>query len=596
MLPCRIRPPILDLSVDRFAAFHTWKEKWQDYVLLSDLATKDNSYQAAMLRYTFSSETRNIYESFNLSNVEKNDPAIIIAKVEEFARGIVNETLERHKFFKRLQEEGECFDDFLTEVKLLSKNCNFCNTDDCFGSLLRDRIVSGISRDDVREKLLAEKTLTLDKAVEICRSMEKAQEGVTELRKVGNSDVDRIGYYQSRYSKNIQQQPGGSAANDGKRDNLILKCKFCSKQHKFGRNSCPAWGKKCHDCGEMNHFGKSTMCRNPQRDGASTPTKRGERDHLAGALFIGSAETELMQIDKVQSDKDGDKWEIELSAKFGRIRFKIDTGAEVSVINTNQLKQWGVKINQLRQPEKSLLGPDGTKLKCHGFLKQFVTVGNKTAPIIMYVCDNIKTPLLGRPALETFDLVKVGIPANATCSFVTEKREEVQHEIMRNFPHVFEGLGTIKGKPINITLEDDVVPYHIGAPRRIAIPLLEPLREELERMKKMGVIRPIDEPTDWCHPIVLVEKPNGDIRICLDLTQLNKGTKREFYELPSVDDTLSQLGTRCNFMAKLDANSGYWQLPMEKESQLKCTFTTPFGRFCPTRGPFGLRFSTRNLQ
>ena len=142
MEPKGIRPPILELSVDRFAAFHTWKEKWQDYVLLSDLATKDNSYQGAMLRYTFSSETRNIYESFNLSNVEKNDPAaIIIAKVEEFARGIVNETLERHKFFKRLQEEGECFDDFLTEVKLLSKNCNFCNTDDCFGSLLRDRIV-----------------------------------------------------------------------------------------------------------------------------------------------------------------------------------------------------------------------------------------------------------------------------------------------------------------------------------------------------------------------------------------------------------------------------------------------------------------------
>ena len=107
-------------------------------------------------------------------------------------------------------------------------------------------------------------------------------------------------------------------------------------------------------------------------------------------------------------------------------------------------------------------------------------------------------------------------------------------------------------------------------------------------MQEMGVIKPVDEPTEWCHPIVVVPKPNGDLRICLDLTQLNKETKREFYELPSVDDTLAKLGSGCNYMAKLDANAGYWQLPLDQDSQLKCTFTTPFGRFCPTRGPFGL--------
>ena len=53
-----------------------------------------------------------------------------------------------------------------TEVKLLSKNCNFCNTADCFGSLLRDKIVYGIRCDKVREKLLSEKALTPDKVIE----------------------------------------------------------------------------------------------------------------------------------------------------------------------------------------------------------------------------------------------------------------------------------------------------------------------------------------------------------------------------------------------------------------------------------------------
>ena len=59
----KLSPPALDLGVERYSAFLSWKEKWTDYVLLSELAAKDKKYQAAMLRYTFSPETRKIYSS-----------------------------------------------------------------------------------------------------------------------------------------------------------------------------------------------------------------------------------------------------------------------------------------------------------------------------------------------------------------------------------------------------------------------------------------------------------------------------------------------------------------------------------------------------
>ena len=114
-----VSPPILDLTVDRFAAFRSWIEKWQDYVLLSGLEKKPAAYQAAMLRYTFSSETRNFYESLNLTENEKTDPAIILEKMEVFAKGIVNETLERHKYFKRFQEG--IFDFVFRQTELFEK-------------------------------------------------------------------------------------------------------------------------------------------------------------------------------------------------------------------------------------------------------------------------------------------------------------------------------------------------------------------------------------------------------------------------------------------------------------------------------------------
>ena len=107
-------------------------------------------------------------------------------------------------------------------------------------------------------------------------------------------------------------------------------------------------------------------------------------------------------------------------------------------------------------------------------------------------------------------------------------------------------------------------------------------------MEQLGVIKKIDQPIEWCHPIVLVRKPSGDIRVCIDLTKLNNSTKREFYQLESVDETIAKLGKNCNVMTKLDANFGYWQIPLDEESQLKATFITTFGRYCPTRGPFGL--------
>ena len=55
--------------------------------------------------------------------------------MEQFSKGIVNKTLERHKSFKRVQKDGQSFDDFLTELKLLSKNCNFRETPECCDSL-----------------------------------------------------------------------------------------------------------------------------------------------------------------------------------------------------------------------------------------------------------------------------------------------------------------------------------------------------------------------------------------------------------------------------------------------------------------------------
>ena len=94
----------------------------------------------------------------------------------------------------------------------------------------------------------------------------------------------------------------------------------------------------------------------------------------------------------------------------------------------------------------------------------------------------------------------------------------------------------------HINLRPDATPFALTVPRRVAIPLMEKVKTELQRMEKMGVISRVSEPTDWCAGMVVVPKPDGRVRICVDLTKLNQSVRRERYILPSVEQTLAQLG------------------------------------------------------
>ena len=107
-------------------------------------------------------------------------------------------------------------------------------------------------------------------------------------------------------------------------------------------------------------------------------------------------------------------------------------------------------------------------------------------------------------------------------------------------PKLFKGLGKLGGK-YHIQLKDNAVPYAVNTPRRIALPLMPKAKDKLVELERQGVISKVDQPTDWCAPIVAVPKSNGDVRVCVDLTKLNDQVKRERLMLPSVDDVLSQL-------------------------------------------------------
>lgn len=123
-------------------------------------------------------------------------------------------------------------------------------------------------------------------------------------------------------------------------------------------------------------------------------------------------------------------------------------------------------------------------------------------------------------------------------------------------------------------------PYQLNRTKR------EILKQEIDKMLENDIIEECESP--WAAPVVMVNKPDGSTRICIDYQQLNRVTISDKYPMPRIDDLLHG-STQTKFMSTIDLQAGYWQIAVAEEDRDKTAFITPFGLFRFKRMPFGLK-------
>ena len=101
--------------------------------------------------------------------------------------------------------------------------------------------------------------------------------------------------------------------------------------------------------------------------------------------------------------------------------------------------------------------------------------------------------------------------------------------------------------------------------------------------------------SEWASPLVIVRKPSGDLRICVDYRKLNEATKGASYPLPNMTETLDRLAD-AKFFTTIDMVSGYHQIEVAPEDRHKTAFVSPFGLFQYCRLPFGLAGAPGTFQ
>ena len=268
-LPNSTPPPTLDLETNSSENWKLWKQMWNNYLIVSGLDSKPDRYVTALLLHSIGKDALRVYNGMQFDDEDRDNPAIIIAKFDEYVLGETKEFFERFKF-NRCYQTSESFDQYLSELRNLEKSCGFCN---CMREkLLMDRIILGVKSEKTRGKLISQSKLDLRKAIAICRADEAAGEQMKAMNPKASEEIHQMSGKPHHHTRRHDGTRGSSGPNrtssrQPRRDkSKQIKCKFCSKVHAMKKESCPAWGKSCDACKGKNHFKNSERCPKSKRN------------------------------------------------------------------------------------------------------------------------------------------------------------------------------------------------------------------------------------------------------------------------------------------------------------------------------------------
>ena len=247
------------------------------------------------------------------------------------------------------------------------------------------------------------------------------------------------------------------------------------------------------------------------------------------------------------------------------VQMSIGSAKPVLQLKTNSCTQQGIQVTY---------GSCKQKLSFPGTFIVELQVKDMLTKKRVYEIEDLERPLLGREPTEYLKLIS---------RLDSLSSDDYKSKVADKYPKLFQGLGVLMDC-YHITLKEGAKLFQVTVSRKFPLPFYQKAKEESDRMLKSGVISKVDEPTNWCAPMMAVA-PN----------KLNEHVKRENHPLPAADTALERLAGSKVF-SKLDANPGFWQIKLAWESRPLTTFIPPWGQFSFNVLPFGSRSGYEKFQ
>ena len=571
------RPPLLQEDTN-YSKFLSWRETWQDYSMLIKLENLEEDVQRAHLRSCINEEMRSYIKcALGISKDTTMSVKEILDNVEQHLRQRRNIAIDRAAFEERRQQEGESFDNFYVSLKKLSAEADLCGQ--CLEPRLVTRIMTGIRCKELKQKLLAISPFPeLKEVVNTCRSYESSIRDCTSL---DDPKLNKISNYQKQKKQNSDRKTETFKPNKSKKND---QCYYCGRERHQSRNECPARASTCRNCNKVGHWDCVCLAPKKNNDQKVKFTAQDEDDYIHN-LSVNQINLKTPRVTAKFTFKNN-------STSSSSIP---DTGAEVNVAGENLMKALNIKTSDLNCKNNSNLRcANDSRMKVIGSAQVKIKINNIETTEKIIFCNNQKEILLSWHTCKKLAIISDNFPTQIRRNEIEEKsiRENTKKKLLEEYQDVFDTNNHLKkmsGEPMKIHLKEDSSPFAIYSARNIPHAWREEVRQNLKEMEQSGIIAPLkDEPSDWCHPMVVVQKPKGGVRICVDLTQLNKQIQRPVYPTKTPHEATSNIKPNSKYFTAVDAKHGYWQIPLEEKSQHLTTFLTPWGRYKFLRAPMGL--------
>ena len=252
----------------------------------------------------------------------------------------------------------------------------------------------------------------------------------------------------------------------------------------------------------------------------------------------------------------------------------IDSGSSANVIDRilwEELKKQHIKCVSKRSAKKLYAYGSTSPLEVIGTFTADLSLANKCVSAEFTVIQGRGEPLLGRESAMKLGVLTLRVPEIPVNNVADRSKLIAKHQA------VFEGIGKLKDCQLKLHIDTTVQP--VAQPlRRPAFSLREKIEKKLDELLHEDIIERVDGPTPWVNPVVVVPKPNGEVRLCVDMRCANKAIIRERHPIPTIDEVLNDMQEGSVF-SKLDLKWGYHQIELGTESRDITTFVTHKGLF-----------------
>lgn len=552
--------------------FTTFLRDFQNFLCACEKTAKPDAVKVAIFMNLVGPEGREMFDAWDLDPAGKNSEftiAQVIKAFKDYCNPKKNYIYERVKFYQTKQGM-DSFDSFLTKLRTAATGCEF--VDD--SSMIRDFIIMGINNRKLREKLMGMPSLTLDGCISECR--------IAELEKIRNEEIEEN--FKTLTSTSIDAF-NNTVKNSKTFGNDVLSserklCRRCSTVHEYDKNKCPAFKKQCPYCKKFNHF--QTSCFKLKNDQKRQTNELTVNDSIAGESMLFFDSILLNQVNALNLKV----WIESIILSDLSLKIKIDTGAEENILPFKDFKKLNLSDDIVKPCRYVLESYSGDSLKTFGEIIVPCKFGNKIIQTKFIIVHTDKIPLMGLHTAEEFGLVN-------RQQLIDELKINNKELIIAKYRHVFMGLGCFKKQCVLRTKPQSTPVYN--PPRRVPLAIHKKLKETLDEMEVKGIIEKVHLPKGWVNNLVIVEKSNGSLRVCLDPRDLNKVLVQEKYLIPNIDEIRSKF-CGAKYFSVLDLSSGFWQVPLTEESSDLCTFNSPFGCFKFLRLPFGINAAPEIFQ